>query len=270
MVLFALMFYALFARFREQACTFICPYGRFQSVLLDEHSIVVAYDHKRGEPKRRFAKAAPYDLRKSQGIGDCVDCHLCVAVCPTGIDIRNGTQMECVNCTACIDACNGVMDKLSFPRGLIRYASLNGIQSGERLGVTPRLAGYCAILFLLFALLTYLLVSRTDVEASALRAPGTLFQALPGGDISNLYLVKVMNKTSRDVGIDFKLEQPEGRITIAGTRLVARSQGLAESAAIVQIPRAHLHGASTPIAIGVYAEGKKMQTLKSNFVGPES
>jgi polyferredoxin len=106
MVLFTLVFYAIFARFREQACTFICPYGRFQSTLLDENSIVVAYDHKRGEQRAAASPSQPFEERQGRRQGDCVDCRECVTVCPTGIDIRNGTQMECVNCTACIDACD--------------------------------------------------------------------------------------------------------------------------------------------------------------------
>jgi polyferredoxin len=110
MVLFTLLFYGIFARFREQACTFICPYGRFQSVLLDENSIVVAYDHKRGEPRAKPQRGpVAAENARPRALGDCVDCGLCVQVCPTGIDIRNGTQMECVNCTACIDACDSVM-----------------------------------------------------------------------------------------------------------------------------------------------------------------
>src|SRR5581483_210321 len=120
MGIFSLIFYGLFARFREQACTFICPYRRFQSTLLDENTIVVAYDYKRGEQRGRFSRRESLDQRTARGAGDCVDCFNCVRVCPTGIDIRNGTQMECVNCTACIDACDEVMTKLGRPRGLIR------------------------------------------------------------------------------------------------------------------------------------------------------
>ena len=118
MVIFTFVFYAIFARFREQACTFICPYGRFQSTLLDENTMVVAYDYKRGEKRGKLDRAQAAGNAPRRGIGDCIDCFHCVAVCPTGIDIRNGTQMECVNCTACIDACDAVMDRIRRPRGL--------------------------------------------------------------------------------------------------------------------------------------------------------
>lgn len=268
MVGFSLIFYGIFSRFREQACTFICPYGRFQSVLLDDNSIIVAYDHKRGEPKQRYSKLQPYDQRKAEGIGDCIDCRLCYDVCPTGIDIRNGTQMECVNCTACIDACNGVMDRLSFPRGLIRYASNNGIARGQKLRITGRIVGYTIVLFILTGLLAFLLTTRTEVETNLLRAPGTLFQTQPNGDISNLYLVKLMNKTTHEVPVELRLEQPDGHLQIAGQSLVAPPRGLAESAVIISLPPSALTSSSLPIEVGVYSEGKKLKTLKTNFLGP--
>ena len=153
MILFTLVFYAIFARFREQACTFICPYGRLQSTLLDENTIVVAYDYKRGEKRGPLRRGQPVEQRQAAGNGDCIACRQCVTVCPTGIDIRDGTQMECVHCTACIDACDDVMERIGRPRGLIRYASLNGIERGERLKVTPRLVGYTVVLLALGVLL---------------------------------------------------------------------------------------------------------------------
>jgi polyferredoxin len=122
-----------------------------------------------------------------------------VVVCPTGIDIRDGTQMECVNCTACIDACDAVMDKIGRPRGLIRYASLVGVERGEHLRVTPRLVGYTVVLVALVALFLFLLFTRSDVQTTLLRAPGALFQQMPNGRISNLYVVKLVNKTHREI-----------------------------------------------------------------------
>src|SRR4051812_20412166 len=187
MVVFTLIFYAIFARFREQACTFICPYGRLQSTLLDENSIVVAYDYRRGEKRAPLLRTETPAQRSTAGQGDCIDCHRCVTVCPTGIDIRNGTQMECVHCTACIDACDSVMDKIGRPRGLIRYASHNGIESRQRLRFTPRLAAYAGLLLALIALWTVLVFTRSDVEATLIRAQGALFQQMPDGHFSNLY-----------------------------------------------------------------------------------
>jgi cytochrome c oxidase accessory protein FixG len=269
MMLFSLLFYGIFARFREQACTFICPYGRFQSVLLDENSIVVAYDHVRGEERGRYKRLQPLEERKAAGHGDCIDCKMCVQVCPTGIDIRNGTQMECVNCTACIDACDSVMDRVGFARGLIRYASENNIKRGEKLKLTPRLVVYTIILIALTGLLAFLLLSRSPVEANILRSPGTLYQTMPNGDISNLYLMKVFNKTNRDVPLQLKLEShPEGTLTIAGGDLLVPAGQLKQSAVIAQLPAAQLQGSSTPLIIGIYANEERIGQTKTSLLGP--
>lgn len=269
MILFSLMFYGIFARFREQACTFICPYGRFQSVLLDENSIIVAYDHKRGEKRGSFLRSAPPGQRHTEGKGDCVDCKLCVQVCPTGIDIRNGTQMECINCTACIDACNSVMDRVGFPRGLIRYASESNITRGEKLKITPRLVIYTLILFALTGLLVYLLAGRSPVEATILRSPGSLYQTMADGSIGNLYLVKVMNKTNRDIPARFELESHNGTLVMPGGELSVPAGALKQSSVIVQINRTELHpDGSTPIMIGIYSEDQKIGRTKTRFMGP--
>jgi cytochrome c oxidase accessory protein FixG len=268
MILFTLVFYAIFARFREQACTFICPYGRFQSTLLDENSIVVAYDHKRGERRGYLHRNQPADPRRAAGYGDCIDCRQCVTVCPTGIDIRNGTQMECVHCTACMDACDAVMEKIDRPRGLIRYASLNGIERGERLRVTPRLVGYSVILLSLVALEAFLLFTRPDVQATFLRAQGALFQQMPNGKISNLYTVKLINKTAREVPVQLRLQEPEGTLTVMGNDLVVPPQQLAQASVLIELDPARLRGAQTPLVIGVFSNGRWLQTLKTAFVGP--
>ena len=162
---------------------------------MDENTIVVAYDYKRGENRGTLRRDETAEQRKAAGRGDCIDCHQCVVVCPTGIDIRNGTQMECVNCTACIDACDAVMDKIGRPRGLVRFASLNGIERGEPLRFTPRLAAYVSCCSALIGLWSVLVFTRPDVEAVVLRAQGALFQQMPDGRFSNLYTVKVVNKT---------------------------------------------------------------------------
>ncbi len=268
MVAFSLLFYGIFARFREQACTFICPYGRLQSVLLDENSIVVAYDHKRGE-KRGLLQQKSHE-RGIAGLGDCVACNQCVAVCPTGIDIRDGTQMECVHCTACMDACDAVMTKIGSPRGLIRYASLNGIERGERLRVTPRLAGYCVVLAALVSLLAVMIFTRADAEATLLRAPGSLFQQMPDGHFSNLYTVRIVNKTSRELPVELRLESPAGSLQIMGGTLVIPPQKLLENSLLVELDPAAMMSGTTPVVVGVYAGGKRIQNLKTAFIGPRN
>jgi len=268
MVGFTLIFYAIFARFREQACTFICPYGRLQSTLLDENSIIVAYDNKRGEKRGRLREAGKPETRAKSGFGDCIDCRACVAVCPIGIDIRNGTQMECVHCTACIDACDAIMEKIERPRGLIRYASLNGIERREPLRFTPRLRGYSALLLGLIALWTFLVFTRSDVETTLLRAQGALFQQMPDGHFSNLYTVKVVNKTSEAMALELRLEKIPGELQVLGHSIIAPPQELAETSVLIELDRKNMLPGKTPISVGVYSSGRRIQVLKTSFIGP--
>lgn len=271
MILFSLLFYGIFARFREQACTFICPYGRFQSALLDENSIVVAYDYKRGEKRGSLRHEQKFGERKFAGFGDCVACNQCVAVCPTGIDIRNGTQMECVHCTACMDACDQVMTKTGAPLGLIRYASLNGIERGEGLKLTPRLMGYSVVLLVLAVILGVLLFNRSDAEATLLRAPGSLFQQMPDGRFSNLYTVHIINKTSHDLPVDLRLESPAGTLTVMGAgTITVPSQKLSENSVLIELDLNTMKSGTTPVVIGVYSNNQKIQTVKTAFIGPRN
>ncbi len=269
MVLFTFVFYAIFARFREQACTFICPYGRFQSTLLDENSIVVAYDYRRGERRQSWRREQELATRQAAGFGDCIACRQCVAVCPTGIDIRNGTQMECVHCTACIDACDNVMVKIGRPRGLIRYASLNGIERGEPLKFTPRLAGYTVVLVALGVLLGFLIFTRSDVQTTLLRAQGALFQKMPDGHFSNLYTVRIVNKTSRAIPIQLKLEDPPGDLQVLGQeQLLVPAGDLIQTSVLVDLEPGAMHRGTTPLAIGVYSNERRIESLKTAFIGP--
>ncbi len=271
MLLFTLLFYAIFARFREQACTFICPYGRFQSAALDENTLLVAYDRPRGERRAPLRREETPAARQAAGAGDCVDCHLCVAVCPTGIDIRNGTQMECVNCTACIDACDSIMDKVGRPRGLVRFASQNNIERGQKWRFTPRLAGYVVVLVALVTLFLFLILSRTAIETTVLRAPGGMFQTMADGRIENLYTVKLINKTHGALPVELRLEQPAGELVLLGApQMVVPAEQLAETSLLLRLAPGALHGIRTDVKIGVYAAGKKIAVVKSNFVGPRS
>lgn len=269
MSLFTLLFYGIFARFREQACTFICPYGRLQSTMLDENTMVVAYDYKRGEKRGPLHRNQTFDQRQAAGNGDCVACRQCVTVCPTGIDIRNGTQMECVNCTACIDACDTVMDKIGRPRGLIRFASLNNIERGEKQRFTRRMQLYSVVLAALVGLFLFLVFSRAAIETTFLRAPGALFQQTADGRIDNIYTVKVINKTSRDLPVEFRIENLSGhlRVMTPGTFVVPREK-LAQTSVIIDLEPKQLTGPSTQLAIGIYSNGKRLETVKTSFVGP--
>ncbi len=263
MLLFSLVFFWVFAWFREQACTLVCPYGRLQSVLLDANSIVVAYDFRRGEPRAPFSRKDNRD-----GKGDCIACGACVRVCPTGIDIRNGTQLECVNCTACIDACDDIMVSVNLPSGLIRYASHEGIATGNRLRFTPRMKLYSAILTILVATLVTLLATRSSVEATVLRTAGSLFEELPDGTIRNLYTIKVTNKTARVLPIELRLLSPAGELALLGPPLEAPPQGQDESVFAIQIPKSRMPAANALVTIGVFSNGEEIATVRTSFAGP--
>jgi cytochrome c oxidase accessory protein FixG len=171
--------------FREQLCIVICPYGRLQSVLTDSDTVVIGYDEKRGEPRGKANK---------QGNGDCVDCGRCVAVCPTGIDIRNGLQLECVGCTACVDACDEIMTRLSRPRGLIRYDSHNGLAREPRRLLRPRVYVYAALGALGLTVATFAVSAREPFEANLLRAPGVPFAIDADRRVRNVLELHIVNK----------------------------------------------------------------------------
>lgn len=265
MVGFTGAFYGVFSKLREQVCTTICPYGRFQGVMLDRNSVVVAYDHVRGESRGKYRKS---QNRDATGLGDCIDCHQCVQVCPTGIDIRNGTQLECVNCTACIDACDNIMDKVGLNRGLIRYASEANIADRKPFQFTARLKAYTGVLIILIGVMVSLLVLRSDIEATILRTPGMLYQEPAENQVSNLYNFKVVNKTFDDVPFQFKLENIVGEIKMVGDLLPVAGQSIGEGALFIQLDKSVLTGMSTKIKVGVYAKGEKLHTINTTFLGP--
>ncbi|HEX8548590.1 MAG TPA: cytochrome c oxidase accessory protein CcoG [Cytophagaceae bacterium] len=262
---FTLAFYWVYARFREQICTTICPYGRLQGVLLDKNSLIVAYDYIRGETR---GKLKAKENRANVGKGDCIDCNQCVNVCPMGIDIRNGTQMECTNCTACIDACNFMMKKVGLAEGLIRIDSEAGIAQGKPFSFNFRTIGYTVILLLLLGFISAMLVFRSDIETSMLRTPGILFQELPDNKVSNLYNLKMINKTSREIKVKIKLLSGTGEIKLIGKDLVIPSQGTAQTAAFIILSKADIKQAKTKIKIGVYSEAKEIETVSTTFIGP--
>lgn len=265
MVVFTGLFYGVFSKLREQVCTTICPYGRLQGVLLDRQSIVVAYDHVRGESRGKFRKAQD---RPAQGLGDCIDCKQCVYVCPTGIDIRNGTQLECVNCTACIDACDSIMERINRPKGLVRYASEQNIADNKPFQFSTRIKAYTTVLTLLLGVLVTLLIVRTDFETTIVRTPGMLFQKRDNGDITNLYQLSMVNKTNAPVDVELRLIEPEGMLEFVGNSISLESQGKGEGAFFVVIPPENLTKMSEKIKIGVYSGDKEIETIKTNFLGP--
>ncbi len=261
MVIFSGVIYFFYAYFREQVCTLICPYGRLQGVMLDPDSIVIHYDHVRGEPRGKIRKGV------EQNNGDCIDCHLCVDVCPTGIDIRNGTQLECVNCTACIDACDEVMVKVNRPTGLIRYASKNEVETGVRKIFTPKAIGYTIVLFILFSIITFLLATRSDFELSIVRTPGLMAQEQPDNKLSNLYDVKIINKTFDTIPAELELKNVEGEIKLLSGDLTLQPQGVAEGKFFVILPEKNITKLNTPIEIAVKSNDKVIDVIRTSFLG---
>ena len=286
--IFTSVFFFVYWWFREQACIVVCPYGRLQGVLLDRNSIVVAYDHKRGEPRGKLKKKEDHDCKcvdcKEDGAcksindkmaaivpqGDCIDCFACVRVCPTGIDIRNGTQLECINCTACIDACDAIMTSVKKPAGLIRYASENSIVEGVKLKFTTRIKAYTSVLVLLLSLLVFLLVSRTDLDARLMRTAGMTYTSLPDGRISNLYNLKLANKTHEDIAYSLKLENMKGEIEIVGdSPPLVKKEDYAHLQFFVKLDRSEIRNWKTEVHIGMYQNNKKIKTIEASFIGPE-
>ncbi len=178
---------------REQVCKYMCPYARFQSAMFDRDTLVITYDAARGEP--RGSRARTTDPR-SKGLGDCVDCTVCVQVCPTGIDIRDGLQYECIACAACIDACDGVMDRVGYPRGLIRYTTQNALEGRPSRVLRPRTWTYATLLGLIFAAGCVGLLARKDVALNVIRDRNALYQQTADGDVANVYILKILNKDS--------------------------------------------------------------------------
>jgi cytochrome c oxidase accessory protein FixG len=225
--------------------------------------MVVAYDFVRGEPRGKLKKAA---IDPNQG--DCIDCFACVRVCPTGIDIRNGTQLECVNCTACIDACNSIMDSINKPQGLIRIDSEENIEHARKNKFNWRLGAYSAILILLVGFLAFLLLSRKDVDATVLRTPGQIFQTQPDGRISNLFNIKLANKTRKNIPMTLKLENVKGEISIIGNNLTVPAESYFQSPFFVKIDKSQIEKRKTKLLIGVYEGAKKIETAETTFIGP--
>ena len=260
LVIFTMVFFFVYYWFREQACIIVCPYGRLQGVLLDRNSILVAYDYVRGEPRGKLSD-------KTNDKGDCVNCHACVRVCPTGIDIRNGTQLECVNCTACIDACDEIMDHVNKPKGLIRYASENGIALKEQMTYTWRLKLYTLVLSLLLIFLGVLLVTRADVAARIMRTPGQTYQLLAHDRISNLYNIKLVNKTRKNIHLDLKLENMKGEIKQVGVVDVPK-ESYFQTSFFITLKNEQLKSRKTKVKIGIYENGKRVDVLSAIFLGP--
>ncbi len=253
-------FYLNFAWFREQLCVVLCPYGRLQSALLDQHSLIVGYDAKRGEPRGK---------KGTEGAGDCVDCKRCVVVCPTGIDIRNGLQMECVGCTACIDACDEIMENLGRARGLVRYDSQEGLAGRPRKIVRPRIVVYSGLIAVgaLVALLATR--SRNDFEAALLRLPGEPY-TIEGGEVRNALQLHLVNKDAAQERYRIDVDPAAGMsILLPMTTVTVSPLGNVRVPVFLTVPRDQFRG-EFPVRIRVVHDGGRRDaaTVTGTFLGP--
>lgn len=263
LMVFTGMFSFVYLWFREQACIIVCPYGRLQGVLTDKDTVAVSYDYMRGETRGRFNR------HEERTGGDCVDCYECVKVCPTGIDIRNGTQMECVACTACIDACDSIMEKFNFEKGLIRYASEANIANKEKWKFTARIKAYTAVLMILLVVLASLLFTRKEISTTVMRAQGQLYQMQGQDTISNLYNIKLVNKTFNDFQMNLKvLSSESGFIKIVGKDLIVKKESVGDGVFFIEFPKDQLTTRKTEVVIGIFAGDKLVDKVKTNFMAP--
>ena len=258
---------------REQVCMYMCPYARFQSAMFDRDTMIVTYDERRGEPRgARSKKADP----KALGLGSCVDCTLCVQVCPTGIDIRNGLQYECIGCGACIDVCDDVMDKVGYPRGLIRYSTQNGVAQGwttaqmVRRGLRPRVLVYTGILALICVALGASLYLRVPLKVDVIRDRGALARLVEQGRIENVYRVQVMNATEAPQTYHIAVDGIVG-VAVASESTVEVLPTEVRSVAVrVQVPPDAVPTGSHTIHFDIQAEGAARLKVreKSVFIVP--
>lgn len=266
MIIFTGLFYFVFAWFREQVCTLVCPYGRLQGVLIDKETINVFYDFKRGENRAKWRKG---EDRKAAGKGDCIDCNQCVVVCPTGIDIRNGQQLECINCTMCIDACDEVMVKTGLPKGLIRYATQDEIEKEEKFKFTTRMKAYSVVLLALLGFLGYLLNNRGTLEAKFIKPAGSTYY-VKDGKINNTYNYTFLNKSNKDHTVTIKVIKPaKGEVIFSGENVILlKRDNLLKGTVNISFPEADISQPRQNITIGVYENGKLLDTFDTYFEGP--
>ncbi|HMM77069.1 MAG TPA: cytochrome c oxidase accessory protein CcoG [Gammaproteobacteria bacterium] len=252
---------------REQVCKYMCPYARFQSAMFDNDTLVISYDTKRGDPRgSRRSNVDP----KQQGLGDCINCTMCVQVCPTGIDIRDGLQYDCIGCAACIDVCDDVMDKMNYPRGLIRYTTQHELEGGKTQVFRPRILVYGAILIALCGLFAWRLSQRVAVGLDVLHDRNQLYREA-AGKIENVYLLKVINKDDATHRYTLAVGGIDGIALAEPNPVIEAASGAVVSVPIaVRAAESALPSSSTPVQFSITAEDDPTLTVstEAKFLGP--
>lgn len=267
-LLFSGIFFFVFAYLRELVCIIVCPYGRLQGVLMDNESVVVSYDNKRGEPRGKIKRN---ESKADNENGDCIDCGMCVRVCPTAIDIRNGTQLECINCAACIDACNEIMVKVDKEPNLIKYASYNQIQSRSKFKPNGRHFSYMAILIILISFFAYLIHIRPDVALTLLKTPGQLYSENGDGTITNIYNADFLNKTFEVKDLSMRAVNLSGASIkfMNGQKSVKVGSGkLLKEVVAITLPNSVIQSNKTKVIIELLDNEKVINRVETNFVAP--
>jgi len=266
-IFFTLATYINAGFLREQVCMYMCPYARFQSAMFDRDTLIVSYDSQRGEPRGSRKRNDDY---KAQQLGDCIDCQLCVQVCPTGIDIRDGLQYQCITCALCIDACNSVMDKMSYPRGLIRYTTENELAGGKTRILRPRLIGYATMLLVMMTLFAYTLFNRMPLEIDIIRDRSSLYSMTSDNLIANSYVLKIMNMDEIAHRYQVSVEGIDGLIVDAPSHVDIASGEVFEMPLRLSVDPAQLQHSNTTVYFLVQSiDDPKIHTREdSRFIGP--
>lgn len=253
---------------REQVCIYMCPYARFQSAMFDKDTLIISYDTARGDPRgSRTRRADP----KKLGLGDCIDCTLCVQVCPTGIDIRDGLQYQCIGCASCIDACDDVMDRMGYERGLVRYTTENALDGKQAKVVRPRVVVYASILVLLLAALVYSLATRTPTKLDIIRDRNTLFRETGEGLIENVYTLRILNKDDQGHSYTISVEgMPDMTLLLDKRDITVAAGGVRDISARIQIDPVDIKSASNEVIFHLKAKDAPDMAVSepARFVGP--
>jgi len=252
---------------REQVCLYMCPYARFQSVMFDRDTLIVTYDEARGEPRGSRKKNTDY---KNEGLGDCVNCQMCVQVCPTGIDIRNGLQYECISCAACIDACDHIMDQMGYARGLIRYSTENAVEGKPSKVLRPRLIGYAVALLIMVIALLSVLIARIPLQLDVIRDRNALYRINSDDNIENSYVLKIMNKTQQPQDYTVTVSGLKHAIAHIPKDIHALPGELVDLPVTLEIPEDKLKKRNTKIHFTAMSktDSRQQATEESRFIGP--